>query len=155
VRPQSSHKGNTSGERPRIDTFILTARLPPEIGAVVRKAIEAAVEALREPANVPAETPLQIPANVRCADALRLVAETFLAHRGEETGAGSSADRCQVVVHIDQAILAEGHAAEESEPHRCELDDGPALALDTARRLALLPRASRETLGQRWRDEAR
>ena len=116
--------------------FILNARLPREIGAVVRKAIEAAVEVLREPAeNVSAETPLQIAANARRADALRHIAETFLEHRGEETGAGSCADRVQVVVHIDQAILAESAAADD-EPHRCELEDGPALALDTARRLA-------------------
>ena len=60
----------------------------------------------------------------------------FLERHGEETGAGSSADRVQVVVHIDQAILSEQQAAAEHGPHRCELEDGPALALDTARRLA-------------------
>jgi hypothetical protein len=64
------------------------------------------------------------------------LAETYLEHRGRETSAGSSADRYQVVVHIDQAVLTEASAAEHTEPHRCELDDGPALALDTARRLA-------------------
>ena len=121
------------------DQFILTARLPPEIGAVVRKALETAVEALREPHraadDVSAETSLQIPANVRAADALRYMAETFLAHHGAATGVGSGADRVQVVVHIDQAILAEQHVA-ATEPHCCELEDGPALALDTARRLA-------------------
>jgi hypothetical protein len=116
--------------------FILHARLPPEIGAVVRKAIEIAEECVREQQDVSAETSLQIPGNVRRADALRLMAETFLAHRGETTGAGSSADRVQIVVHIDQAILSDSHNANDDEPHRCELDDGPALALDTARRLA-------------------
>ena len=117
--------------------FVLHARLPREIGAVVRKALDVAVEAVRESKEVSAETPLQIPANAWTADALRLMAEHFLEHRGEETGAGSSADRLQVVVHIDQAILAEQQAAAENgEPHRCELEDGPALALDTARRLA-------------------
>ena len=116
--------------------FVLHARLPREIGAVVRKALEVAVEAVRESKDVTAETPLQIPADAWHADALRLIAERFLEHRGEETGAGSSADRLQVVVHIDQAILAEQQAAaEEGEPHRCELEHGPALALDTARRL--------------------
>jgi hypothetical protein len=40
-----------------------------------------------------------------------------------------------VVVHVDQAVLAEPAAATGAEPHRCELDDGPALALDTVRRL--------------------
>jgi hypothetical protein len=33
--------------------LILNARLPPEIGAVVRTAIETAVEALREPSEPP------------------------------------------------------------------------------------------------------
>jgi hypothetical protein len=118
--------------------FVLNARLPPEIGAVVRKALEVAVEGVRPPGGkVSAETALQIPANVWNADALRLVAERFLETHGEETGAGSSADRVQVVVHIDQAILAEQQAAAEgATPHRCELEEGPALALDTARRLA-------------------
>jgi hypothetical protein len=39
-------------------------------------------------------------------------------------------------VHIDQTILTESAAAASDEPHHCELDDGPALALDTARRLS-------------------
>ena len=117
--------------------FVLHARLPREIGAVVRKALEVAVEAVRESDEVTAETPLQIPANAWHADALRLIAERFLEQRGEETGAGSSADRLQLVVHIDQAVLAEQQAAAEAgKPHRCELENGPALALDTARRLA-------------------
>ena len=42
----------------------------------------------------------------------------------------------QVVVHIDQAILSEQQAAAEDGPHCCELEEGPALPLDTARRLA-------------------
>ena len=117
--------------------FILNARLPPEIGAVVSKALELAVEAVRPPGgNVSAETPLQIAAHAWRADALRLIAEQFLERHGEGTGAGSSADRMQVVVHIDQAVLSEQQAAAEQGPHRCELEDGPALALDTARRLA-------------------
>ena len=117
--------------------FILNARLPPEIGALVAKALELAVEAVRPPGGkVSAETPLQIAANAWRADALRLIAEQYLERHGEETGAGSSADRVQVVVHIDQAMLSEQQAAAEHGPHRCELEDGPALALDTARRLA-------------------
>jgi Domain of unknown function (DUF222)/HNH endonuclease len=125
--------------------LILNARLPPEIGAVVRKAIETAVEALREPTEPPdtrghvsAETDAhESPtAGARRADALRHIAETFLARRGEDTGAGASADRLQVVVHVDQAILSDASTAADDEPHRCELDDGPAIALDTARRLA-------------------
>ena len=117
-------------------TFILHARLPAEVGAVVRKALQAAATVVRKPGDVSAETSLQLPANARQADAFRLMAETYLAHHGEETAGGSSADRVQVVVHIDQAILAEASAAKADGPHCCELEDGPALALDTARRLA-------------------
>jgi hypothetical protein len=73
--------------------FILSACLPPEIGAVVGKALQVAVEAVRESKEVTAETPVQIPSDVWKADALRLMAETFLEHRGEVTGAGSSAER--------------------------------------------------------------
>jgi hypothetical protein len=125
--------------------FILNARLPPEIGAIVRKAIETAVDALREP-DEPANTPGYVSAETaeheaptagaRRADALGHIAETYLAQRGEDTGAGSSADRLQVVVHIDHAVLSDANPTPDHEPHRCELDDGPAIALDTARRLA-------------------
>jgi hypothetical protein len=38
-------------------------------------------------------------------------------------------------VHVDEAILPAEPAAVADEPHRCELDAGPALAVDTARRL--------------------
>ena len=116
--------------------FIVHARLPAEVGAMVHKALRLAAEAVRPANDVSAETSLQIPAHARSADALRLMAETYLAHHGEETAGSSSADRVQVVVHIDQAILAEASAATAEGPHRCELEDGPALALDTVRRLA-------------------
>ena len=125
--------------------LILNARLPREVGAIVRKALETAVEALREPSEsadsvgrVSAETDSdETPtAGARRADALRHIAATFLERQGEETGAGSAADRYQVVVHIDQAVLSDVALPPDTEPHRCELDDGPAVALDTARRLA-------------------
>jgi Domain of unknown function (DUF222) len=126
--------------------LVLNARLPPELGAVVRKALEAAVEALREPSEppdvhgyVPAETDTdESPtAAMRRADALGHLAAAFLARQGEATGAGSSADRYQIVVHVDEAVLSDVALPLDEEPHRCELDDGPALA------------------GRRWRDEAR
>ena len=62
------------------------------------------------------------------------MAEQFLEQRGN--GDSSTADRYQVVVHVDQAVLTQAVAAADTEPHSCELEDGPALALDTARRLA-------------------
>ena len=145
------------------DTFVLNARLPPEIGAIVAKALQAAGHVLRESdecklhgRDLPehglrdergelarhgsaATLPWSQLSTVRAADradALRLIAEGFLAARSEEIESTSSGDRFQVVVHVDQAVLAEPVAAlSESEPHRCELDAGPALALATVRRL--------------------
>jgi hypothetical protein len=140
------------------DTFVLHARLPPEVGALVKKALEIAGDIVREHSEEEARARIQannversrveIEAGTwaindkershaaRRADALRLICETFLATTSEEIEATSSADRCQVVVYVDQAVLAEPIVATADEPHRCELDDGPALALDTVRRLA-------------------
>ena len=139
------------------DTFVLHARLPAEVGALVRKALEIAGNTVREhseeearariQANAVAPSRAELEAGTwaindrerswaaRHADALKLIVETFLATSSAELEDTSSADRYQVVVHVDQAVLAEPVAASETEPHRCELDDGPALALDTVRRL--------------------
>jgi hypothetical protein len=80
------------------------------------------------------------PIGARRADALVLLARQFLAT--ESVNVGSTGDRYQVVVHIDQALLSDD-AAEEREvgsidarPRCCEHDDGRVLAIDTARRLA-------------------
>ncbi len=129
------------------DTLVLHARLPRDIGALVVKALQVATDVVREaatPADVSAETSrigssyedARSPsAAARRADALKLLAETFLACRSEEVEQTSSGDRYQVVVHVDQAVLVNEIAACADEPHRCELEDGPALALDTVRRL--------------------
>jgi hypothetical protein len=55
------------------------------------------------------------------------MAESFLA-TGDQALSGG--DRHQIVVHIDAQTLKHGHAG------RCELEHGPALAAETARRLA-------------------
>jgi hypothetical protein len=60
-------------------------------------------------------------------DALTMMAETFLAHA---TGQGGRGDRFQIVINADAAVLA------DDADGRCELDGGPALAPETARRLA-------------------
>ena len=83
----------------------------------------------------------------RRADGLALIAERYLS--GDAQRQGSSADRYQVVVHIDQALLAAAAAdgagpdtTPRHPPHRlplfdrCELESGQALAIETARRLA-------------------
>jgi len=73
------------------------------------------------------------------ADALRYLAESFLTRQSDASG--SSADRCQVVVHVDQRLLAASSASGASSAplqglQRCELEDERALAAETARRLA-------------------
>ena len=88
----------------------------------------------------------------RRADALKLLAEAFLASERERRP--STAERYQVVVHIDQRMLShsdviDGGVGEHGVDSagvdlnksaallrgRCEIEDGPALAVDTARRL--------------------
>ena len=121
-------------------SLVLKARLPAEIGTLVVKALDAAVN---DPAvrDVSAETPTQKPKcglisepaverpswGARRADALGRIAESFLQHGAEDL---SSGDRQQIVIHVDAETLQEGIAG------RCELEDGPSLAAETARRLA-------------------
>jgi hypothetical protein len=61
------------------------------------------------------------------ADALAVIFESFLAHGAE---AMSGRERHQVVVHVSAETLRAGGG------HQCEIDDGPAIAAETARRLA-------------------
>jgi hypothetical protein len=80
------------------------------------------------------------PIGARRADALVLLARQFLAT--ESVNVGSTGDRYQVVVHIDQALLSDDPAEARQarpmdvKPRCCEHDDGRTLAIDTARRLA-------------------
>jgi hypothetical protein len=64
---------------------------------------------------------------MRRADALALMAETFV-HQGSRKF--STADRYQVVVHVEAETLRDSTAG------RCEIEHGPAVAAETARRLA-------------------
>ena len=130
--------------------------LPVEVAELVRQAVDRAVELLETGSGDSAES-----WGARRADALKLIASQFLGQRAEEAG---SSDRYQVVVHIDQALLSrtgdssagaaaagaaaadtaragtDATGASESAPSTrrvlSELEDGPALAIETARRLA-------------------
>lgn len=135
-------------------SLIVKASLPAEIGALFIKALNAAVDAVdaheraaknaaattsvsdHRGAHVSAETspiaedptPGERPSwGARRADALARIAESFLAHGAE---ALSSGDRYQAIVHVDAQTLQEGCAG------RCEHEDGPALPVETARRLS-------------------
>jgi uncharacterized protein DUF222/HNH endonuclease len=135
--------------------LLIQARLPAEEGALVLRALEASREALRgsrgalglesasaettqigdalsgeaEDGGLDDEVELDpetverfTPSN---ADALVLMAQTVIGH-GPAEGAGGEH---QVVVHVDAATLA------HDEDGACELEHGPALAPETARRL--------------------
>ncbi len=159
-------------------SMMITARMPAEVGEIIRRALDAAVEVIdsadagagagagagdssesgtnvsaearrtpRAPETRTSDTDEPCPIGARRADGLRLLAERFLHQR--TAACGSVADRFQVVVHIDQASLAAEAAAEQTAERptelpakahtradRCELEHGPRLAIDTARRLA-------------------
>ena len=142
-------------------SLVLNARLPAESGAVLVKALEVATEnfwrasvsaetsVTSDDRNAPGLTPQTCSADTddtaditgntdtigttkrslsqRRADALALFAETFLKHGYEALSGG---ERQQIVVHVDAETLR------QATPGRCELEDGPALAAQTARRLA-------------------
>ena len=108
-------------------------RLAPEQGALFLKALEVSTDELRDSQNGSAE-PSPAIEDAECsgdqmrADALARLAERALACDAAES---SSTDRYQVVVHVDAEVLAD-----PSSDGRCELEDGPALAPETVRRLA-------------------
>jgi hypothetical protein len=104
-------------------SVILKARLPAEVGAQVVKALEVAMDDLPMP-----ETDAERASfTARRADALGVVAESFLAHGAEAMNGG---DRYQIVVHVDQDTLA------DSAPGRSEFEEGAHVAAETSKRLA-------------------
>jgi hypothetical protein len=109
-------------------SLVLKARLPALAGAMLIKALDAALEsipAMEISARVIEERP--IPHTARRADALALLAENFLA---ASDASSSTADRYQVIVHVDAETLREQTAG------RCEIEQGPSLPAETVRRLA-------------------
>jgi hypothetical protein len=117
-------------------SLILKGRLPAEIGAQLVKALDAALQASLDEENardVSAESSSddldEDPPSwgARRADALGQIAESFLQHGLQ---ALAPAERQQIIVHVDEQTLREGGAG------RCEFEDGPSMAVETARRLA-------------------
>jgi hypothetical protein len=103
-------------------SLVLYCRLPAEAGARIRKALELALE------DVPAGTSKDpAPIVARRADALGLVAESFLAHGAADV---RGADRQQIVVHVAAETLRDRKAG------CCEFEDGPSMSAETARRLS-------------------
>jgi hypothetical protein len=116
----------------RDGSITIRAQLPAEVGAIVLKALERALADIPESTLSPEERAAGYAEDrpscaMRQADALVVVAESFLAHGAEALKGG---DRQQIVVHVDAQTLIERAAG------RCELEEGPSLASETARRLA-------------------
>ena len=116
-------------------SLMLKARLPALAGAMLLRALEAALAGLPKAAisaKLAKEQPIAYSA--RRADALAAVAESFLAesHSTANTAnsASSTADRYQVIVHVDAETLHQRTAG------RCEIEQGPAIPVETVRRLA-------------------
>jgi hypothetical protein len=108
-------------------SLVLNCRLPAEAGARIMKALDLAVDELPAP-DVPAGTPREpVRFSARRADALALVAESFLAHGAIEA---AGAERQQIVVHVAAETLRDRRAG------CCEFEHGPSMAAETARRLA-------------------
>jgi hypothetical protein len=112
--------------------FVLRARLTPELGAVVQRALDAATERLYQEGRSAAE-PDAITEEVnyaqRRADALGLLAESALA---ADLDRGSAGDRYQVVLHVEA-----GTGAEASPQAVLEMDEGGIrVSAETSRRLS-------------------
>jgi hypothetical protein len=108
-------------------SLVLKARLPAEIGTQVLKALQAALEDMPIP-DVPAGTSEQKPSwAARRADALGLIAESFMEHGASALNGG---DRNLVTVHVAAETLRNKTAG------CCEIEEGPSISAETARRLA-------------------
>jgi hypothetical protein len=103
--------------------FHVKGRLSPEDGAVVKSALEAAADAIRqESAGCEGDAACD-GYDATIADALVRVANDSLAARG------GAAAPYRAVVHVDAATLMDGSG------ERSEIDGGPPIASETARRL--------------------
>ena len=111
-------------------SLVIRGRVPAEVGALFKRALEAAEDSLPLPKNVPAGTFSEQDdphrSRKRRVEALATLAESFLASGPRDLSGG---DRQQIVVHVDAETLQHRHAG------RCELEHGPSIAAETARRL--------------------
>ena len=101
-------------------SFVLKARLPAETGMLLQKALDAALEEIAIPGE-------QTSRAARRADALGSLAETFVKSGPQALTGG---ERHGIIVHIDAETLRHSVAG------RCELETGPSVFAETARRLA-------------------
>jgi hypothetical protein len=112
-------------------SMTIRGRVPAEVGALFKRALEAALDSLPIPENVPAGTFSEREdlhrSRQRRVEALATMAESYLATGPRDL---SGSDRQQIVVHVDAETLRHSQAG------RCELEHGPSIAAETARRLS-------------------
>ncbi|MBP6701817.1 MAG: DUF222 domain-containing protein [Halioglobus sp.] len=130
--------------------WIIHAKLPPEAGALVVKAIEAvantvdkideendSAESFSEAVEAEAPTGFQQLLSHTRADALVTITEHFLAtcgNHGQWRGLKGS-ERCQVVLHVDIDTLRQNGKEPGPQHEHCHLDEKPWVSPATARRL--------------------
>ena len=98
--------------------LVIRGRLPAEVGAVFLKALEAASDKLYQDDN-------ELPPERRRA---QVISEAAL---NGELDPGTSADRYQVVIHVDEPVLADPENEGQS-----VLEGGIGVSAETSRRLA-------------------
>ena len=110
-------------------SMTIRGKLPAETGALFVRALQAAEDRLPFPPHVSAETSDEDRSRLRGrrVEALAAIAESFLATGPRDL---SGSDRQQIVVHVDAETFQQRTAG------RCELEQGPSIAAETARRLA-------------------
>jgi Domain of unknown function (DUF222)/HNH endonuclease len=124
---QQQHTRSVSYWYDEDGSLVLKARLPALAGASLVKALDVALTALPNTSlNVKLATEEHLTYQARRADALAFVAEAYLQHG---PGDLKTADRYQVVVHVDAETLKERSAG------RSQIADGPSIPVETVRRL--------------------
>jgi hypothetical protein len=115
-------------------SLYLRARLPAEEGTLVVKALEAARDRVnarrREEKRAADADPELDPADTfEPARSARVEALVELAESAVACGTEGSSEPARLVVHVDAHTLTAGVSG------RCELEDGPVVSAETARRL--------------------
>jgi hypothetical protein len=107
---------------------VINGRVPPEVAAALLKALELArtrMSADQRGEGGPAGPPRSRGAiNV---DALAMIIETYMA---SDPATRNNSDRWMVGVHVDAEVLID-----DDPDGMCELEDGPALPVETVRRM--------------------
>ena len=108
--------------------IVVRGRLTPEVGAVLRQALDAARDRMFAAARADGHANDRPSYEQQQADGLGMLAEAALRH---DLDPGHSGARYQVVVHVDAAVLAD-----PDQPGQSALEDGPHIPAETCRRLA-------------------